>query len=103
MQPKRQEAETQYDLFKIAFADLLNPRHELVPLAGKIDWQAFDNAFGEFFVDNKGAGAPALPTRLIAVLYYLKHSFGHSDEEVVALWVENAYWHVPRTCRCANI
>jgi transposase, IS5 family len=33
-----------------------------------------------------------LPTRLIAGLHYLKHAFGHSDEEVVALWVENPYW-----------
>ena len=90
MHPKRQETETQYDLFKIVLSDLLNPRHELVLLAGNIDWQALDNAFGEFFTDGKGA--PALPTRLIAGLHYLKHAFGHSDEEVVALWVENPYW-----------
>jgi hypothetical protein len=45
MQPKDQETETQYDLFKITLADLLNPRHELVLLAGKIDWQALDTAF----------------------------------------------------------
>jgi IS5 family transposase len=90
MQPKRLETETQYDLFKIALADLLNPRHELVLLAGNIDWQALDTTFGEFFTDGKGA--PALPTRLIAGLHYLKHAFGHSDEEVVALWVENPYW-----------
>ncbi len=90
MHPKRQETETQYDLFKIVLADLLNPRHELVLLAGNIDWQALDTAFGEFFTDGKGV--PALPTRLVAGLHYLKHAFGHSDEEVVALWVENPYW-----------
>jgi transposase, IS5 family len=37
MHPKRQETETQYDLFKIALADLLNPRHELFVLANQID------------------------------------------------------------------
>ncbi|ESS68801.1 transposase [Methyloglobulus morosus KoM1] len=93
MQPKRQETETQYDLFKTALADLLNPRHELVLLAGNIDWQALDTAFGEFFTDGKGA--PALPTRLVAGLHYLKHAFGHSDEEVVALWVENPLLAAP--------
>lgn len=90
MPPKRQETVIQNDLFKIALADLLNPRHELVLLARKVDWQALDKAFGEFFDGDKGA--PALPTRLIAGLHYLKHAFGHSDEEVVALWVENPYW-----------
>jgi transposase, IS5 family len=90
MHPKLQETETQYDLFKISLADLLNPRHELFVLANQIDWAALDQAFGEFFVDGKGA--PALSTRLIAGLHYLKHAFGHSDEEVVTLWVENAYW-----------
>jgi len=87
MQPKRQETETQYDLFKIALADLLNPCNEQFMLANQIDWAALDKAFGEFFVDNEGA--PALTTRLIAGLHCLKHAFGHSDEEVVAPWVEN--------------
>jgi transposase, IS5 family len=90
MLPKRQETVIQNDLFKITLADLLNPRHELVLLAGKIDWQALDKAFGDYFTDGKGA--PALPTRLIAGLHYLKHAFGHSDEDIVALWVENPYW-----------
>jgi len=77
MLPKRQETIIQNDLFKTALANLLNPRHELVALAGTIDWQALDTAFVEFFTDGKGA--PALPTRLIAGLHYLKHAFGHSD------------------------
>jgi len=58
MQPKRQETETQYDLFKIALADLLNPCNEQFMLANQIDWVALDKAFGEFFVDNKGANNP---------------------------------------------
>ncbi|MBK8817312.1 MAG: hypothetical protein IPN42_18210 [Methylococcaceae bacterium] len=55
MLPKRQETVIQNDLFKIALADLLNPRHELILLAGKIDWQALDKAFGDYFTDGKGA------------------------------------------------
>jgi len=84
MQPKRQETETQYDLFKIALADLLDPRHELVLLAENIDWQALDTAFGEFSADDKGA--PALPIRLVAGLHYLKHAFGHSAD-CIGPWV----------------
>jgi IS5 family transposase len=62
MLPKHQETIGQTDLFKTALADLLNPRHELVLLAGNIDWQGLDSAFGEFFTDGKGA--PALPSDL---------------------------------------
>jgi IS5 family transposase len=39
-----------------------------------------------------GQGAPALRTRLIAGLHYLKYAYGLSDEEVVERWRENPYW-----------
>ena len=71
-------------------ADLLNPKHELYQLAHLIDWKVLDDAFGEFFAETQGA--PALPTRLIAGLHYLKHAFARSDEAVVAQWLENPYW-----------
>lgn len=48
-----------------------------------------DEFFVEFFTAT--TGAPALPTRLISGLQYLKPSLAHSDEEVVAHWVENSY------------
>lgn len=35
---------------------------------------------------------PALPTRPIAALLYLKHVYALSDEDVVGRWVENPYW-----------
>jgi len=34
----------------------------------------------------------ALPTRLLAGLHYLKHTFDQSDEDVIDRWVENPYW-----------
>ncbi|WP_201339599.1 transposase [Isorropodon fossajaponicum symbiont] len=37
-------------------------------------------------------GAPAIPTRMIAGLHYLKHLYDLSDEQVVERWVENPYW-----------
>lgn len=90
MKPKSQEISGQMDLFNTPLADLLNPKHELYQLANLIDWKTLDNAFGEFFTENQGA--PALPTRLIAGLHYLKHAFARSDEAVVAQWLENPYW-----------
>lgn len=90
MKPKSQETAGQSDLFNTRLADLLNPRHELYRLANLIDWQVLDNEFGQFF--SPDLGAPALPTRLVAGLHYLKHAFACSDEAVVERWVENPYW-----------
>ena len=78
------------DVFNTPLADLLNPHHELYQLANLIDWKTLDDEFGAFFTENRGA--PALPTRLIAGLHYLKHAFAHSDEAIVTQWLENPYW-----------
>lgn len=90
MKPRSQETAGQSDLFNTRLADFLNPRHELYRLANLIDWPALDNEFGQFFSPDQGA--PALPTRLVAGLHYLKHAFACSDEAVVERWVENPYW-----------
>ncbi len=96
MKPKSQESSGQTDLFAIRLTDLLDHRHELYRLAELIDWSRLDQEFGEFFASE--TGAPALPTRLIAGLHYLKHAFALSDDQVVARWVENPYWQ----CFCGE-
>jgi IS5 family transposase len=90
MKPKSSESSGQDDLFRIRLTDLLDPRHELYRLADLIDWRVLDQELGQYFMAD--TGAPALPARLIAGLHYLKHAFAHSDEEMVARWVENPYW-----------
>ena len=55
-----------------------------------IDWEEFDRQWGPLFSEKRGA--PAIPTRLIAGLHYLKHLYMLSDEEVVRRWVENVDW-----------
>lgn len=90
MKPKSQESCAQIDLFNTRLADLLDQHHELYQLGNLIDWSKLDQEFGQFFEPEKGA--PALPTRLIAGLHYLKHAFAESDEAVVKRWVENPYW-----------
>lgn len=89
MTPKPQERDA-FELFQSHFDQLLNPRHELVQLARKIDWVRFQAAFASSY--SPDMGAPAKATRLMVGLQYLKYTFNESDESVVARWVENPYW-----------
>ena len=73
-----------------ALAGQLNLSHPLVQLAETIDWQSFEEKFGR--VVKASGGRPALPTRLMVGLHYLKGLYDESDESVVAKWVENPYW-----------
>jgi IS5 family transposase len=59
-------------------------------MANKIDWARFDKSFGNLFAQKQGR--PALPTRLVVGLHYLKHAYNESDESVVARLLENPYW-----------
>ncbi len=77
------------DLFRNRLENLIDRRHELVKLAQLIDWNHFDNEWGKAFCEH---GRPAIATRLIAGLHYLKHTYGLSDEQVVQRWSENPYW-----------
>lgn len=77
------------DLFRQELVNIIDMRHELVRLGELIDWSVFDREFGAQFVST--TGRPALPTRLVAGLLYLKHLYALSDEEVVERWVENPY------------
>src|SRR5262245_29764214 len=91
MKPKPSACEDrQGDLFKRELGSFIDPGHAMVRLAERVDWARLEEAFGALYcADN---GAPAVPTRLMVVLHYLKYSFDLSDEDVVAGWVENPYW-----------
>jgi len=89
MRPKPPEARPD-DLFRSSLESILDPRHELLKLAGLIDWTRFDDAFGTYYHDRKGRHG--LPTRLMAGLHLLKHMKGLSDEETCAAWLENPYF-----------
>lgn len=90
MRPKSSESDPGNDLFRNRLDNLINMRHELVRLSELIDWSVFERQWGGLFEDKRGA--PALPTRLIAGMQYLKHMYKLSDEEVVRRWVENPYY-----------
>ena len=80
----------QIDLFRIELERLLDLQHPMVRLARSIDWSAFEKAFAALWHDSNGR--PAIDTRLMVSLHYLKYTFDLSDEAVVEGWVQNPYW-----------
>jgi IS5 family transposase len=76
-------------MFRNRLDNMIDMRHELVRLAGLMDWKRFDEAFGGLYAEK---GRPGLPTRLMVGLHLLKHARGVSDEQVCAQWIENAYF-----------
>ena len=89
MKPKKPKHQDQTDLFRSRLDQILDRKHPLFVLANQIDWAVFDTKFGRLYADK---GRPALPTRLMVGLHYLKHAFNESDESVVARLLENPYW-----------
>ena len=74
----------------VLLKEFLNPAHPLSRLAGVVNWAQFERQFGKFYAEE--LGRPALATRLLVGLHYLKYLYNVSDEVVVASWVENPYW-----------
>jgi IS5 family transposase len=86
----REQSRGQDDLFRSRLDQIIDMEHELVRLAGLIDWRLLASKLGEVYSD--APGQPPLPTRLMAGLAVLKHTFNLSDEELVRRWVENPYF-----------
>ncbi|MHB0722165.1 IS5 family transposase [Roseomonas mucosa] len=80
----------QPDLLRPRLVDMIDGRHELVRLAVLIDWSWFEREWAGFFPAVEGR--PATHPRLVAGLMYLQHTYGLSDEAVLARWVENPYF-----------
>jgi IS5 family transposase len=90
MQPKREPEQPQRELFQIDLEQLIDMSHALVRLGLFIDWESFEQTLGGTY--HPSQGAPGISTRLMVALHYLKYQHDLSDEDVVALWVENPYW-----------
>ena len=89
MRPGKQEWTGEQDLFRARLDQIINMRHELVRLAGTIDWDWIDGELTGCFSDE---GRPGLSTRFMVGLLLLKHIYGLSDEEVCARWVFDPYF-----------
>lgn len=88
--PRERRETGEQDLFRARLDQILNMNHELVRLARTIDWPVLEERFGAVYSD--GPGMPPLPTRLMAGLAILKHTFNLSDEVLCARWIENPYF-----------
>ncbi len=84
MKPSRKVSSGIEDLFRSRFENIINLRHELVVLGGRIAWTFFDETYEALYSEE---GRPGVPTRLMVGLHILKHMFDLSDEEVCERWV----------------
>lgn len=104
------------DFFRQPLAEMVEPCHPLVVLAGRLPWAQIEAALAPRFARQvregravaqsdlfgpsvqvagagiAAAGRPRLPIRLMASLLYLKHAYKLSDEELVERWAENVVW-----------
>ena len=104
------------DFFRARIDAMINLNDPLAVLATKLPWTEIEAAIAHKFERQhrtgevleaqdlfgitqtllgaglSKAGRPKLPIRLMASLLYLKHSFDHSDEELVVRWSENIVW-----------
>jgi transposase, IS5 family len=90
MRPKERRESGEQDLFRGRLDQIIDLEHALVKLAQVIDWRFLEEKFGAIYTDKPGH--PPLPTRLMAGLAILKHSYDLSDEGLCERWVENPYF-----------
>ena len=90
MRPRERRETGKQDLFRSRLDQIIDLNHALAKLARTIDWRFLEERFGAVYTD--GPGQPPLPTRLMAGLAILKHTFDLSDEALCERWVENPYY-----------
>src|SRR5436305_6506667 len=77
MRPKKHETTGSGDLFRAQLNQIIKRRHELVQLAGKLDWDFIDGEIELLYSDN---GRPGIATRFGSGLFLVKHIYGLSVE-----------------------
>src|SRR5258708_27298367 len=89
MRPRERRETSEQDLFRSRLDQVIDIKHALVKLARTIDWRFLEQTFGAVYTDKPGQ--PPLPTRLMAGLASLKHTFDPSPEATCCPWVGNPY------------
>ena len=79
MRPKQHETTGSGDLFGARLEQIIKMKHDLVALAGKLDWAWIDSEIAPLYSDQ---GRPGIETRFVIGLLLLKHIYGLSDEGV---------------------
>lgn len=90
MRPKERRDGGQTDLLRSRLDAIIDMGHPLVKLSRTIDWSFLEQKFGAVYEDKPGR--PPLPTRLMAGLAILKHTYDLSDEVLCERWLENPYY-----------
>src|SRR5579863_5470288 len=90
MRPKERRESGKQDLFRSRLDQIIDLDHALVNVGNAIDWGFLEEKFGAAYSDKPGH--PPLPTRLMAGLAILKHSYDLSDEVLCERWVEKPYY-----------
>ena len=60
MQPKKQIAIPQLDMFRNRLENILNRQHELYRLSGLIGWEMFEQEFGKLYAEDGRPGVPSV-------------------------------------------
>jgi transposase, IS5 family len=89
MRPRKPDTTGSTDLFRARLDQIINLNHELVQLAGKIDWDWIDDEIAPLYSDQ---GRPGIETRFLIGLLLLKHIYALSDEGVCERWVYDPYF-----------
>ena len=89
MRPKKPETTGSTDLFRARLDQIINLKHELAQLAGKIDWDWIDGEIAPLYSDK---GRPGIETRFAIGLLLLKHIYRLSDEGACDRWVHDPYF-----------
>ena len=92
MRPKERGDTGQTDLLRSRLDAIVDLGHPLMKLARSIDWPFLEQKFGAVYEDKPGR--PPLPTRLMAGLAILKHTYDLSDEALCERWLENPYYQL---------
>ncbi len=72
--------QNQKNLFHPILKDTINPIHELVTLAHRIDWREFEDSFSPLY---SHPGQPGVPIRIMVGLLLLKRIYNLGDETVM--------------------
>jgi transposase, IS5 family len=89
MRPRERRETGEQELFRSRLDQIIDMNHALVKLARGIDCHFLEETFGAVYSDKPGQ--PPLPTRRMAGLAILKHTYDLSDEALCDRWVENPY------------
>jgi IS5 family transposase len=89
MRPKQPHTTGSGDLFRARLDQIINMKHELVQLAGKLDWAWIDGEIAPLYSPQ---GRPGIETRFVIGLLLLKHIYALSDDGVCDRWVHDPYF-----------